>query len=114
MKIVIETYRLLQKMGPYKAYSTVEIVEMTGKQRCAVLKRLHRLEKAGIMEKRTDSNGSFYWKVLNMPARPIPPKVWIEPKSVFEKTGKTSDGTTGDDDDEESTESDDVSSGLPE
>lgn len=84
MKIIIETYRLLKQMGLFKAYSTLEIVTMTGKQRCAVLKRLHRLENAGLIEERAGENGEFYWRVLKIPAKPEPPKIWKESLSVSE------------------------------
>ena len=86
MKILIPTYRLLRKMGIYKAWSTVEIVEMVGKQRCAVLKRLHRLEDANVVEKRLGPDQKFYWKVIKMPIRPEPLKIWREPKALSEMT----------------------------
>ena len=71
-------------MGVYQAWSTVEIVAMVKKQRCAVLKRLHRLEEAKIVEKRLGKNQKFYWKVISMPDKPKPPKVWKESKSLVE------------------------------
>jgi len=86
MKILIPTYRLLRKMGIYKAWSTVEIVDMVGKQRCAVLKRLHRLEDAKIVEKRLGADQKFYWIVIKMPDRPEPMKIWREPKAINEMT----------------------------
>ena len=82
MKILIETYHLLRKMGIYKAWSTVEIVEMTKKQRSAVLKRLHRLEEAKIVEKRLGKDQKFYWKVIEMPKKPKAPKIWKESLSL--------------------------------
>ncbi len=84
MKIIIETYRLLRKMGLYKAWSTLEIVDMTKKQRCAVLKRLHRLEDAKVIEKRLGPDQKFYWKVIGMPEKPKAPKLWKESKSLVE------------------------------
>ena len=71
-------------MGLFKAYSTLEIVTMTGKQRCAVLKRLHRLENAGLIEERPGQNGEFYWRVLKIPDKPEPPKIWKESLSLAE------------------------------
>ena len=71
-------------MGLFKAYSTLEIVQMTGKQRCAVLKRLHRLENAGLIEERAGDNGEFYWLVLKIPDKPEPPKIWRESLSITE------------------------------
>ena len=73
-------------MGIYKAWSTVELVDMVKKQRCAVLKRLHRLEDAHIVEKRLGPDQKFYWKVIKMPDKPIPQKIWIEPKAFSEMT----------------------------
>ncbi len=84
MKIPIETFRLLRKMGTMKAWSTLEIVDITKKQRCAVLKRLHRLENAKIVEKRMGKDQKFYWKVVNMPDKPLAPKIWKESKSLVE------------------------------
>ena len=75
MKIITPTYRLLRKLGLYKAWSTLEIVDKTKKQRCAVLKRLHRLEEAGIIEKRLGPDQKFYWKVIKMPVKPPPVKI---------------------------------------
>ena len=82
MKILIETYRLLRKMGVYKAWSTVEIVEMVNRQRCAVLKRLHRLEDAKVIEKRLGPDQKFYWKVVEIPDKPPAPKLWKESLSL--------------------------------
>jgi len=73
-------------MGIYKAWSTVEIVDMVKKQRCAVLKRLHRLKDAGVVEKRLGPDQKFYWKVIKMPGRPEPKKIWKEPKAFNEMT----------------------------
>jgi hypothetical protein len=84
MKIPIETYRLLRQMGTMRAWSTLEIVDKTKKQRCAVLKRLHRLENAGIVEKRMGQDQKFYWKVRQMPEKPKAPKIWKESKSLTE------------------------------
>ena len=69
-------------MGLYKAWTTVEIVEVVQKQRCAVLKRLHRLHKAGLLEYREGPNQTIYWKVKQFPPKPEPPKVWKESKSL--------------------------------
>jgi hypothetical protein len=71
-------------MGTVRAWSTLEIVDKTKKQRCAVLKRLHRLENAGIVEKRMGKDQRFYWLVVNMPPRPKAPKIWKESKSLVE------------------------------
>lgn len=68
----------------YRAYSTLEIVDMTKKQRCAVLKRLHRLENAKIVEKRMGPDQKFYWKVKEMPEKPKAPKIWKESKSIYQ------------------------------
>ena len=76
MKILIETYRLLRKMGMNKAYSTLELVGLKGNQRCSVLKQLHRLEEAGLLVKKINSNGEFYWKVHEYPTKPQPKKQW--------------------------------------
>jgi hypothetical protein len=84
MKIPIETYRLLRKMGTMRAWSTLEIVDITGKQRCAVLKRLHRLETAKIVEKRMGKDQKFYWKVCDMPEKPKAPKIWKESRSIYD------------------------------
>lgn len=84
MKIPIETYRLLRKMGTMRAWSTLEIVDITKKQRCAVLKRLHRLENAKIVEKRMGKDQKFYWKVSSMPEKPKAPKIWKESKSLVQ------------------------------
>lgn len=84
MKILIETYRLLRKMGLYRAWSTMEIVKLTGKKRSSVLKRLHKLESAGIMDKKTDEERKFFWKVIYYPEKPKAPKLWKESKSIYE------------------------------
>ena len=76
MKILIETYRLLRKMGLYKAYSTLELVSLKGNQRCSVLKQLHRLENAGYLEKKINDNVEFYWKVKSYPEKPEAQKRW--------------------------------------
>lgn len=84
MKILIDTYLLLKRMGLYKAYTTLEIVDMVNKQRCAVLKRLHRLAAAGYLEYREGKNQTLYWKVTKIPIKPKPPKRWKESKSLKE------------------------------
>ena len=84
MKILIETYRLLRKMGTYKAWSTMEVVTLTKKKRSSVLKRLHKLEKAGIIECKTDEERKFYWMVKIIPDKPRAPKLWKESKSLIE------------------------------
>lgn len=84
MKILIETYRLLRKMGIYRAWSTMEVVELTGKKRSSVLKRLHKLESAKIIECKTDEERRYYWRVLLIPNKPKAPKLWIESKSINE------------------------------
>lgn len=71
-------------MGTMHAWSTLEIVDITKKQRCAVLKRLHRLENAKIVEKRMGKDQKFYWKVCNMPDKPKAPKIWKESKSIYQ------------------------------
>ena len=76
MKILIETYRLLRKMGLYKAYSTLELVGLKGNQRCSVLKQLHRLEEAGFLDKKINDDGEFYWKVSQFPDKPEAKKKW--------------------------------------
>jgi len=67
-----------------RAWSTLEIVDITKKQRCAVLKRLHRLENANIVEKRMGKDQKFYWKVKAMPEKPKAPKIWKESKSIYD------------------------------
>ena len=84
MKIIIDTYRLLRKMGLFKAYSTYDIVKMKMHQRCSVLKQLHRLEKAGLLEKKTGKDNEFYWKVKTIPEKPEGPKPWTESKSLIQ------------------------------
>ncbi len=84
MKILIETYRLLRKMGLYRAWSTMEIVKLTKKKRSSVLKRLHKLENAGIIECKTDEERKFFWKVKFFPKKPNAPKLWKESKSIYE------------------------------
>jgi len=84
MKILIETHRLLRKMGIYKAWSTMEVVKLTGKKRSSVLKRLHKLEGVDIVEKRIDSERRFYWLVKHIPDKPVAPKLWKESKSIYE------------------------------
>lgn len=75
MKILIETYHLLKKMGKYKAWSTMDIVKMTKRERCSVLKRLHKLEDAGYVEKKTTMDGKFYWIVIKYPEKPKGKKI---------------------------------------
>jgi len=84
LKILIETYRLLRKMGTFKAWSTMEIVNLTKKKRSSVLKRLHKLEKAGIIYCKTDEERKFYWIVKHVPDKPRAPKLWKESKSLIE------------------------------
>jgi len=84
MKILIETYRLLRKMGIYKAWSTMEVVELTKKKRSSVLKRLHKLEHAKIINCKTDEERKFYWIVKSIPDKPRAPKLWRESKSLIE------------------------------
>ena len=84
MKILIETYRLLRKMGIFKAWSTMEVVTLTKKKRSSVLKRLHKLEKAGIIACKTDEERKFYWMVNTIPDKPRAPKLWKESKSLIE------------------------------
>ena len=84
MKVIIETYRLLRKMGLFKAYSTHDIVSMKSHQRCSVLKQLHRLEKAGYLEKKTGSDNEFYWIVKDVPNKPKPVTLWKESIAVSE------------------------------
>jgi len=85
MNIVIDTYHFLRRMGVYKAYSTLEIVDMVKAQRCAVLKRLHRLEEAKIIEsKLNEENQTLYWKVIKLPEKPVSPKMWKESLSLKE------------------------------
>jgi len=82
MKILIETYRLLRKMGIYNAWSTMEVVNLTHKKRSSVLKRLHKLEKAGIIICKTDEERKFYWMVKMIPGKPKAPRLWKESKSL--------------------------------
>ena len=84
MKILIETHRLLRKMGIYQAWSTMEIVNLTKKKRSSVLKRLHKLEKVGIIQCKTDKDRRFYWKVNYIPEKPRAPKLWKESLSLNE------------------------------
>ncbi len=84
MKILIETFRLLRKMGIYQAWSTMEVVNLTKKKRSSVLKRLHKLERVGIVECKTDEDRRFYWKVLSIPEKPKAPKLWKESLSLNE------------------------------
>ena len=84
MKILIETYRLIRKMGKYRAWATMEVVDLTGKKRSSVLKRLHKLEKASIVEKKMDQERKFYWKILEIPNKPIAPRLWKESCSLEE------------------------------
>ena len=62
----------------------MEVVELTGKKRSSVLKRLHKLEKAKIVEKKMDQERKFYWKVIHIPPKPIAPILWRESKSIIE------------------------------
>ena len=57
---------------------------MVKKQRCAVLKRLHRLANTGYLEFREGKNQTLYWKVVKIPDKPKPPKRWKESKSLQE------------------------------
>lgn len=98
MKILIETYRLLRRMGIYQAWSTMEVVQLTGKKRSSVLKRLHKLESIDIVEKRIDEERRFYWLVLFIPDKPLAPKLWKESKSIYELQAEKDDGIRGSDD----------------
>jgi len=84
MKILIETYRLIRKMGIYQAWSTMEVVALTNKKRSSVLKRLHKLENAEIMEKKMDEERKFFWMVKYIPDKPKAPILWRESKSLIE------------------------------
>ncbi len=84
MKILIETYRLIRKMGLYQAWSTMEVVSLTDKKRSSVLKRLHKLESAGIMEKKMDEERKFFWMVMYIPKKPKTPILWKESLSLSE------------------------------
>lgn len=84
MKILIETFRLIRKMGLYQAWSTMEVVALTDKKRSSVLKRLHKLENAGIMEKKMDEERKFFWMVIYIPDKPKAPILWRESKSLSE------------------------------
>ncbi len=92
MKILIETHRLLRRMGIYVAWSTMEVVQLTGKKRSSVLKRLHKLESVDIVEKRIDEERRFYWLVLFIPDKPQAPKLWRESKSIYELQAEKEDG----------------------
>lgn len=76
-------------MGVYQAWSTMEVVKLTGKKRSSVLKRLHKLESVGIVEKRVDEERRFFWLVLYIPERPVAPKLWKESKSIYELQSDT-------------------------
>ena len=84
MKILIETFRLIRKMGIYQAWSTMEVVTLANKKRSSVLKRLHKLENADIMEKKMDEERKFFWMVKYIPERPKTPILWRESKSLIE------------------------------
>lgn len=84
MKILIETFRLLRRMGIYRAWSTMEVVKLTNKKRSSVLKRLHKLKNAKIIECKTDEERKFYWKVTEIPKKPKAPRLWKESKSIYE------------------------------
>ena len=84
MKILNETYRLIRKMGIYKAWSTMEVVKLTGKKRSSVLKRLHKLVYAKIITKKMNDERKFYWYVNYIPNRPKAPRLWKESKSLIE------------------------------
>ena len=71
-------------MGVYQAWSTMEVVNLTKKKRSSVLKRLHKLEKAGIIKYKTDEERKFYWMVNYIPKKPKTPKLWKESKSIYE------------------------------
>ena len=94
MKILNETYRLIRKMGIYKAWSTMEVVKLTGKKRSSVLKRLHKLEDAKILSNKMNDERKFYWKVNYIPDRPKTPKLWKESKSLIELEEERKHGTT--------------------
>lgn len=88
MQLHIDTYRLLRKIGKYKALTTMEIVELTGRKRSSVLKRLHKLEKAGYMENKMDEDRKFYWKVIKIPEKPKPKLIKRESLSLEELKDK--------------------------
>ena len=71
-------------MGIYKAWSTMEVVKLTNKKRSSVLKRLHKLERAKIIDCKTDQERKFFWKVNYIPDKPKAPKLWKESKSIYE------------------------------
>lgn len=62
----------------------MEVVNLTDRKRSSVLKRLHKLVNAGIMEKRMDEERKFWWKVNYIPEKPKAPKLWKESLSIYE------------------------------
>ncbi len=62
----------------------MEVVDLTGKKRSSVLKRLHKLESAKIIDCKTDEERRYYWRVLLIPDKPKAPKLWKESKSLNE------------------------------
>ena len=62
----------------------MEVVKLTGKKRSSVLKRLHKLESADIIECKTDEERRYYWRVKDIPEKPNAPKLWIESKSIYD------------------------------
>jgi len=81
---LIETFRLLRRMGIYQAWSTMEVVNLTKKKRSSVLKRLHKLERANIIQCKTNEERKFYWKVNYIPDKPKAPKLWKPSLSLNE------------------------------
>ena len=71
-------------MGIYQAWSTMEVVTLANKKRSSVLKRLHKLENADIMEKKMDEERKFFWMVKYIHERPKTPILWRESKSLIE------------------------------
>jgi predicted transcriptional regulator len=62
-------------MGKYKAWSTMDVVKLTGRERCSVLKRLHKLKNAGFIEKKETMDGKFFWIVVKYPEKPPAKKI---------------------------------------
>jgi DNA-binding Lrp family transcriptional regulator len=77
-----ETIELLQKLSD-KAHTTTEILQMTSAKRCSQLRRLKRLEKAGVLVRKTVGQ-QHYWLVVKMPEelkrkpKEAPPKYHLE------------------------------------
>ena len=71
-------------MGIYQAWSTMEVVTLANKKRSSVLKRLHKLENADIMEKKMDEERKFLWMVKYITERPKTTILWRESKSLIE------------------------------